>query len=237
MFAIAIDRTASTPLSEQISAEMRRRISQGELAVGLKLPASRQFAKDLGVARATVVMVYEQLVAEGYLTSKRGAGTYVCAAPTGLRSPRIKKRTTTPSPPPSSTLFAPGAPDMRLFPYAVWGRSAARALRLWPERSVVAEDPFGDIELRGAIAEHLAQWRGISAEPRQIVVTAGSGNGLEICVAALSRAERTIALENPGYPPLRSFARSLGLSVENLAVGPEGAEIPAPGAGLAVITP
>ena len=70
--AFSIDRSAKTPVFEQICAAIRDRAISGDLAEGSKLPPTRVFATELGVSRSTIVTAYEQLVAEGYLNSLQG---------------------------------------------------------------------------------------------------------------------------------------------------------------------
>lgn len=67
----------SVPAVRQLCDQLRRFIGSGTLAAGTKLPATRQLAAALGIARNTVVDAYEQLLAEGYLVSRVGSGTYV----------------------------------------------------------------------------------------------------------------------------------------------------------------
>ncbi|MCI4665123.1 MAG: PLP-dependent aminotransferase family protein [Neomegalonema sp.] len=237
MRVLVIDRSDRRPLALQIAEELRRRIMTGELAAGASLPPSRQLANDLGLARSTIVTAYEQLIAEGYVVARRGAGSFVSEAPAGRQARRVEPERRPRLAQRPHAMFAPGAPDMRLFPYHVWSRTAARALRAWPERSVAASDPFGDLELRRAIVQHLAEWRGVRAEPEQVLITAGSGNGLEICIAALAARDRPIALEDPGYPEVRRFVERLGCAIENLSVGPEGVGLPSGRPCMAVLTP
>jgi len=74
---IPIDRKSPVPLARQIQAQLERLIREGVLAPGLKLPASRDLARTLGVNRATVVLAYEELVAAGWARSHVGQGTFV----------------------------------------------------------------------------------------------------------------------------------------------------------------
>ncbi|HEY1133057.1 MAG TPA: winged helix-turn-helix domain-containing protein, partial [Nocardioides sp.] len=80
MLPVTLDRTAAEPLGRQLARHVRRRITDGTLADGDRLPSSRALAADLGVARTVIEQAYAQLVAEGWLTGRRGAGTYVAAA-------------------------------------------------------------------------------------------------------------------------------------------------------------
>jgi GntR family transcriptional regulator / MocR family aminotransferase len=238
---VLIDRASRTPVELQITEGIRRLIRSGHLAHGNWLPSTRALAGDLGIARSTLVGAYEQLVAEGYIEGRQGRGYFVCSI--GEVDP-ASSPTVTPIKTEAAVLergaprmFRPGQPDTRLFPLKAWGRTVSRLARSAPQLTIASEHPFGDLRLRTAIAEHLAQWRHISASPDQIVVTAGSANALEICVSALSPVARAIGLENPGYPPLRRFVAQLGLHVEWLEVGSDGAELPAGCPDLVVLTP
>ena len=76
---ITLDEESDVPFYQQIYESVRRAILSGELFPGKQLPASRFLAQQLGVSRTTVLNTYDQLLAEGYLESKRGAGTFVAA--------------------------------------------------------------------------------------------------------------------------------------------------------------
>src|SRR5581483_8538831 len=75
------------PVVRQIYDQVRGAIAAGALGGGARLPASRDLARRLGVARASVVSAYEQLLAEGYVEGRRGAGTFVAADLSGVSGP------------------------------------------------------------------------------------------------------------------------------------------------------
>lgn len=240
--AFQLDRASGSPVFAQIYAAIRAQIVAGDRQEGARLPPTRVLAAELGLSRSTVNAAYEQLVAEGYVAGRRGAGYFVrpmgeveLGAPS--RPPPAPARETDNASPP--TLFQPGVPDMRLFPYAQWARQVARTARTAPRALIACDDPFGDPELRRAIAAHIAEWRGVVADPARIVVTAGSGDALEICIRAAAPAGGRIALEDPGYAPLRNFVSSLGLAPVWLDIDNQGAVLPAASArpDLAVLTP
>lgn len=137
--------------------------------------------------------------------------------------------------------FQASKPDMRLFPYRQWARTIARVSRCEPESLVAGSGLFGDLVLREAVANHIAEWRGVTVNPHQVIITAGSGDALEICIRTLATSKGNVSLENPCYPPLRNFVESLGLSVEWLKVSEHGAELPSSigmsSPGLVVLTP
>src|SRR5215475_1657161 len=74
-----VERRSGTPLSRQIYMQVRGAVLNGVLRPGSALPSSRTMASRLGVARACVVAAYDQLSTEGYVETRLGSGTFVCA--------------------------------------------------------------------------------------------------------------------------------------------------------------
>src|SRR6266487_4655766 len=74
---MAVDRRSARPLYQQIYDTFRRRITRGELRPGHAVPSTRELARELRVSRLPVLNAYAQLLAEGYLESRAGAGTFV----------------------------------------------------------------------------------------------------------------------------------------------------------------
>lgn len=226
----SIDRSVRKPVFAQLYEALRRRIEDGAVGVGDPLPPSRNLAEELGLSRSTVVNAYDQLVAEGYAEGKRGSGLYVSrigdiealAKPAVRGSAEQPFETAIDRPIP----FQPGRPDMRLFPYRGWAQTVARVARTDAVSLIDAHDPFGDVRLRAAIVRHLADWRGVEAAIDQVMITAGSGDALEICIRTLAKSGDKVALENPGYLPLRKFVSSLGLIPRWMHVTPDDIQLP-----------
>ncbi len=237
--AFSIDRSRNTPVFEQICAGVRAQIMSAVLAEGARLPPTRGFATDLGVSRSTVVTAYEQLVAEGYLHSVQGSGYTVCALGTvELAADPVPVVDRENASPPAPRPFQSGQPDMRLFPHRQWAQAVSRLCRADPQALLMGAGPTGHFALRRAIAAHVAEWRGITASPHQIIITAGSSDALEICTRTLADRGDRIGLEDPGYPPMRHFAQAQGLEVEGLPVDDQGASLPRhTDTRLAVLTP
>ncbi len=211
--------------------------------MGEALPPSRVLAEELGLSRSTVVNAYDQLVAEGYAEGRRGSGLYVSRIG---ETEALPKPVAAPTPPEPETApisgpvpFQPGRPDMRLFPYRSWAQTVARVARTDPQALIKSSHLFGDPRLRAAIVRHLADWRGVEATADRVLITAGSGDALEICIRALTSDGDSVGLENPGYQPLRRFVESLGLKPQWLAVEPNGVRLPSKNAPpkLVVLTP
>ena len=76
---LGIDWGDAEPFQSQIARQVRQLVLSGRLKPGAKLPSSRALSEQLGVARATVVDAYEQLLGEGYLETRLGSGTTVAA--------------------------------------------------------------------------------------------------------------------------------------------------------------
>ena len=224
----SINRSSKTPVFEQICEAIRTRAISNDLTEGTTLPPTRVFATELGVSRSTIVTAYEQLVAEGYLQGLRGSGYTVCAIGevelAGKTNRDLNKLNNESVKPPIP--FEASLPDMRLFPHRQWAKAVARICRTKPQTMLVGGSSFGNYDLRKAIAAHVSEWRGIETPPSQIIVTAGSIDALEICIRALTKKGDIVGLENPGYIPIRNFAKAYGLLPSFLDIDDEGAKLP-----------
>ena len=225
---IHLRRDSPEPLFVQLSDQVRRCVVAGKVHHDLPLPPSRVLASELGVSRSTVLSAYEQLVAEGYIVGRRGSGYYArpLSDAESLPPRRVARQSVDEMPVDSTPLQHPGYPDNRLFPYRQWARSLARSARVAPRALIVSDSPFGDSSLRRAIADYLAEWRGLEISPRQVMVTAGSVDALETCIRTLTGPGDVVGLENPGYRPLRNLVVNQGMEIEWLPVGRNGAELP-----------
>ncbi len=245
LIQFTIDPDMEIPLFQQIYEELRKRIISGALKAESRLPSSRAFALELGVSRSSVVTAYDQLIAEGYAESRQGSGVYVSDLPDLMVSSReIKFRPTVPVEDASDhevKPFYPGMPDMRLFPYDKWSRCVAKVARDYPYDIIRTQWRFGDIRLREAIANHLADWRGISVSPDQIIITAGAIGGMELVLRVMSKQAPELYLENPGYRAIKHLAKSYGISPRWLDIDHHGAQLPghldASRPGLMILTP
>jgi GntR family transcriptional regulator/MocR family aminotransferase len=221
------------PRRRALEQSLRSAIRDGRLPAGARLPSTRALALDLGLARGTVVECYAQLEAEGYLESRRGAGTWIAEVPIGR--PDIAPPAAAPPPPRFS--FHPGLPDLTAFPHAAWAAALRRGLRAASAASLGYGDPRGRLELRTALADYLARVRGVIADPELIVVCAGFRHGLSLLVRVL---EGAIAMEDPCLPEHRELAVAAGLEVLPLPVDERGARtdlLAATGTHAALLTP
>ncbi len=218
---------SGVPLFVQVYESLRERIVSTQLSQNERLPPSRKLAEELGVSRSTVITAYEQLIAEGFVYSRTGSGVYVSEIGEieQLESRNISSNSALVAIDSSSKLqpFHPGNPDSRLFPYRQWSKCIAQVSRTQAESLVRSNDLFGDPKLRREICRYLAEWRGLRADPSQVLITAGASEALEHCIRTLIQHDERIFLEDPCYPPLRSFVENIRIPVSELKMDSQGA--------------
>ncbi|WDV56725.1 PLP-dependent aminotransferase family protein [Streptomyces coeruleorubidus] len=219
-----------------LQAALREAVRSGRLAPGTRLPSSRDLAADLGVSRGLITEAYEQLTAEGYLRSGRGAGTWVGSA---VRAARPRAHDLAPRSPGARANFVPGTPDLSLFPRSAWAAAQRGVLAELPHQELGYPDPRGLPRLRTALAELLARRRGVVADPERIVVVSGVTQATTLLGFALhARGVRTVGVEDPGSPQHDALYASAGVRAVPLPVDGEGIALePLRASGLrAVVT-
>jgi GntR family transcriptional regulator/MocR family aminotransferase len=217
---VELRRGAGRPLRAQLENGLREAVRSGRLLAGARLPPTRTLADDLGVSRRLVVDAYAQLLAEGYLVSRRGAGTFVADA-ASAEEPAPATR----EPQALAFDFFPGYPDLASFPRAAWLKASREVLRTAPDRAFGYPDPRGAVELRAALAAHLRRVRGVVADPARIVICAGAAQGFALLADAL--AGPRLAVEDPGLPVHREILRAHGARLLALPVDGDGARVDA----------
>jgi GntR family transcriptional regulator/MocR family aminotransferase len=242
-------RPAGAPVHRWLYEALRAAIVGGRLKPGARLPSSRALALQEGVARTTVVSVFEQLRAEGYVASTRGSGTVATAAlPDGFvtshgssnpaptaphRTPVLSRRgkmlANLGLPPVMSAREARGFriydPAVSRFPIDEWSRALRRRLRLSRAQILTHGDPRGHAPLREALAEYLGSHRGVRCAPDQIVIVSGTQQALDF-VGRLVLDEGDAAwIEDPCYPGAERVMRAAGAKVIGVPVGAQGMNI------------
>jgi GntR family transcriptional regulator/MocR family aminotransferase len=264
--AFSIDPGSQEPLHRQLYDELRGAILVGRLQSGSRLPASRELAQVTGLSRNTVLTSYDQLIAEGYIESRPGSGTYVASslpdqvlsgpvmdpipeADRGSRrlSGRGERLLRTPFRkwPPlhgGPMLFRAGLPGLDQFPMDTWRRLTDRHMRSASASTLAYDDPQGYRPLREAIAAHLAAARGARCSPDQILVVSGSQQGISLVCEVLLNEGDQVLFEDPGYFAARGVFEAAGAELVPVPVDQDGFDVAtavqmAPGARLAYITP
>lgn len=229
---ISLDADSPLSLNRQISAQIRELILRGHLAAGGRLPSTRQLGKDLHVARSTVIEAYDQLLAEGYLESRRGSGTHVAQ---GIRpQPQMcGQKTATDdharadvcSYSPGLVNFQSGIPALEHFPAAEWGRLYRQVCDTLPASALRYCRPQGVAELQEAIAGWLLRMRGLRAEPEQIMITTGATQGLRLVGRLLNRPDALAIVEDPVHRGLVEVISRAGYVIEGVAADAQGMDV------------
>ncbi|GAA1847160.1 PLP-dependent aminotransferase family protein [Pseudonocardia ailaonensis] len=225
---LPLDRAAPEPLAVQLAGGLRAAAANGALRAGDRLPSTRELAAILQVSRTVTAAAYDQLLAEGWVEGRVGAGTFVRAVPS-------------PGPAPVRTVAAPvaapridlraGTPCVEVIDRAAW-RRAWRA----------AADPEPDLlphyaglpGFRAAVAEHLLRHRGLVATPDDVLATGGSTSAIAELAAVLPAGAR-VAVEEPGYRRAAAALAAAGLEVVGIPVDDEGLQVARLPAGLAAV--
>lgn len=228
------DRASAEALGRQLVRRLRMAIESGFFPPASRLLPSRELAARLGVSRNTVTGALDQLVAEGYLESRVGAGTYVAAAASIAHDGRpsrsaggdagagafaaIAARLAA-----TGSSYGPlrnGSPDLSAFPLRVWQRLERK--NLTAASHLGYGNAVGEAELRAAISRHIAQFRGVVAEPEQIMVVEGTQGALHLIAFALTRPGDSIAIEDPCYQEARALFEAHGLGLRGVRVDEQG---------------
>jgi GntR family transcriptional regulator/MocR family aminotransferase len=262
---LGLDRASGVPLYRQLYDGLRETILSGRLRPGARLPSTRTLAGDLQASRNTVLAAFGQLLAEGYLEGRVGAGTTVAhtlpethlrarpeAAGLGRpgRRPRLSRRgallvgtrealargAITARP------FRPGLPGLDAFPFDLWTRLVARRWRGVPRQLLDYGDPAGYAPLREAIAAYLGEARAVRCEAAQVIVVTGAQQAVDLAARVLLDPGDTAWVEDPGYPGARGALVAAGIRPAPVPVDAEGLDVRrgarrAPGARLVYVTP
>jgi GntR family transcriptional regulator / MocR family aminotransferase len=242
----AIDTSSATPTYMQIIAAIVRDIESGRLAPGTYLPSSRELAAHIGVNRKTVVLAYDELIAQGWLTSAGTRGTLVSPiypdpvhkpARLPTHSAAIGRTDFRVLPPPERPLalaagsglkLDEGAPDGRLFPPKVLASAYRDAASAGGAANTFAyRDPLGSPELRESVAEMLRSQRALNITAENVCITRGSQNGIFLTAQALLRPGDHVIVEALTYEPAVAAFAMLGARVHAVPLDAEGIDVAA----------
>ncbi|HJT13650.1 MAG TPA: PLP-dependent aminotransferase family protein [Dongiaceae bacterium] len=260
-----LERAGPLPLFQQLYRQLRQAVLEGRVRPGVRLPATRFLARELGLSRNTVLTAYEQLASEGFLELRHRSGVFVAqdlpiakavaVASPPRPAPRIGKRGqaaigTRPVMDPRSAhvgehwpgCFAVALPDVASFPFDLWARLLARTWRRPSAQLPVGGDAGGYPDLRAAIAHYVGEARGIACDPEHVLVVSGIRQALDLTCRLLLDPGDAAWMENPGHPGLRAVLVANGLQVASVPVDGEGIDVAAgrrmaPRARLACVAP
>ncbi len=257
-----IDAASPEAKSTQVYKIVQRAILSGAAPSGSRLPSTRGFATRLGISRTTVVSAFMQLLDEGYITGRKGSGSYVAAGlPTDLAGvPQPTSRTAANALPvlsaagqryaalPAETFSTPAMPfnnavvavDARTSD--LWRTLVTKRLRVLGDAHLGYGHPGGTPEMRAIISTYLRAARGVRCEPGQVILLSGGQQAIDLVIKTLLDPGAEVWVEDPGYPATTAALVAAGVDVRPVPVDAEGLDVGEgmrrhPGARAAFVTP
>ncbi len=223
MLTYELKKAPGVPLYEALYRAIRGDILSGALTAGEKLPSKRALAQNLEISKITVEAAYNQLLAEGYIASREKVGYFVEKIhhqPVAEKMPAEREKL------PAQSLVDLTANGSARFPFSAWSKLQREVMLDYGEKLLLPLPNRGIPELRQAIADHLAGFRGMKIDPENILIGAGTDFLYNILVQLLGR-DKVYALEEPGYDKTRRIytaagARCVSAPMDELGVMPEG---------------
>lgn len=232
-----ITKSSGVVVYMQIAQQIIDEIQRGRLVPSTAMPGSRELAEKLNVNRKTVVLAYDELIAQGWLTTESRRGTFVSEklplfSPISQNNVAVKQCVTeAPLPAPikyTSAIaqkdiahlidFNDGIPDTRLIPLETISRAFRRAMiESIRTNKLGYSDPKGILSLRHAISEMLNIERGLNVDIDNICIARGSQMGIFLAARILANPNQYVIVEELCYPPAREAFRSCGAKI--LTVG------------------
>jgi len=235
-------RPDGVPAYEWIYSSLRQQILEGRLRPGLRLPATRDLARQLSLSRGTIVEAFDQLKAEGYVNGAVGSGTHVRRIPPDalIRVPPFPPKTPQQPSRRQWSAFArrvrlfPGfenrptrpfrtdLPALELFPVDLWSRICTRRFRSASTKLLLGCEPLGFRPLREMIADYLVSSRGVQCSPDQVVIVSGVQEAIDLVARMFVGAGGRVCMEDPGYPGAANVFEALGAELSFAAIDSEG---------------
>ena len=250
---VKLDARKKQPIFRQIYDGIRDAILTTRLAKGAPLPSSRELAKELNVSRMTVVNAFDQLIAEGYLASRRGSGTFVSwelpeerqmvrFRPTPTRTSVAAKSSAKsylskrgnfyrqqsewiPSIADQLKPFCPGVPALDEFPMEIWNKLGRQRQKQSSAEELSYGDPAGYRPLRKAISKYVQEYRGVRCDPDQVMIVAGTQQAIEVASKLLLDPGDEVLFEDPGYRTARCAIAANGGKIVPMPVDQQGADV------------
>ena len=223
MLTYELKKSPGVPLYEALYRCIRGDILSGVLKPGEKLPSKRALAQNLEVSKITVETAYNQLLSEGYIVSREKVGYFVENVERHAR-PSLRQEA---RPEENKPSFALDLTDngTEQFPFSVWTRLQREVMLDYGEKLLSPLPNRGIPELRQAISEHLAAFRGMQVDPENILIGAGTDFLYNLLIQLLGR-DKVYAVEEPGYGKIRKVyaaggVRCVSAPMDSRGVRPE----------------
>lgn len=225
------DETRKSPYYLQLYAYLKQAILSGEIAGGERLPSLRNLARSTGLSLTTIEKAYNQLLVEGYIYSKAQSGYYAGTvskttekAPEGglpldITVPMEKSISADELLPSDSALLY----DPDCFDFNKWKKCMNRVLNEQSSALFFEGSPQGEAALRREISRYLYRSRGFACHPDQVFIAAGTQQITGHLATILRELNiEHVALEDPGYTPVRNMFRDRGFAITDVKVADDG---------------
>ncbi|MCR5742378.1 MAG: PLP-dependent aminotransferase family protein [Lachnospiraceae bacterium] len=228
------------PLYEYIYRCIRDDIGEGRLAAGEKLPSKRTLASNLGVSTITIENSYLRLMDEGFIYALPKKGYYVADVSglmhVGNSTEKTNRDIRYPNRGDYVTDLSSNRMDYAYFPFSIWAKLLRQSITLNEGELLTNSTCAGVRPLREAIAHHIAAFRGISVDPDQIIVGAGTEYLYGLIIQLLGR-DKVYCLENLGYRKVLQVYASYGVKTVYADVDDKGMNVDGVSADVLHITP
>lgn len=251
--SIRIDSNIKIPIYKQLYDLIRKGIISNQFTANSLLPSTRQLAKELSISRSTVTSAYDQLIAEGFLISKKGSGTVIAEVITqsiqklsnkkeinntdhsidlslqisnmakAYCSPTLQNRVRTNY---QHTTLMPGIPSRHNFPHLIWGRVLSKYAKNSLGIDAGYDHPSGIPQLKKAIANYIHLARGVNTDESDILIVTSTQAALDLLCRALLNKNENAAIEEPGYSGAYIAMRNIDANIQSIHVDDEGMIIP-----------
>ena len=239
---LTLDRSLPVPLHLQLRDALRSLILKRQLQAGDRVPSIRTLSADMRISRNTVLAAYDQLIAEGYLVSRQGAGCWVAEIQMQVliedntsiseASPQLSDRGALMSEQfflqskPGAATLHPGIPETATFPFKTWGAILKRVSTPANDRLLGYHSISGLPVLKAALCSYLTVSRGLRCTPEQIVITTGGQAALDLISRLLLDEDAAVWMEDPGFIGARSAFSAAGARLISLPVNSSGWRLP-----------
>ncbi len=241
---IELNHKSGLAIYMQIVQKIIEEIQLGRMPSSTVMPGTRDLAKVLGVNRKTVVFAYEELVAQGWLTTEFRRGTFVSSnipiiiKPNAITDQTLDKcadvallsladsKIDYEEPNSSFIEFNDGIPDTRLIPFEIIARAFRHALITSSRANRLGYDnPKGALALRKSIANMLNMERALHVDVDHVCVVRGSQMGIFLAARILTMPNDYVVFETLTYPPAREAFRSCGANILNVGLDEHGIKL------------
>ena len=240
-----ITKSSGVVVYLQIAQQIIDEIQRGRLAPSAAMPGTRELATKMNVNRKTIVLAYDELIAQGWLTTESRRGTFVSAKLPRFSPDRLSNidlaAPVTEAPAPALAAYASateteniaqlidfndGIPDTRLIPFETISKAFRHAL-IEPIRTnkLGYGDPRGALSLRHALSEMLNMERGLNVDIDNICIARGSQMGIFLAARVLANSNQYVVVENLSYPPAREAFRSCGAKILTVGLDQNGINV------------